>query len=105
MRPLPPKSDRLLGTLVTLAVALASYCLDYQTREAYRVGDQLFELPVRANQLVPSPILLKFGEVIIKQPGAIDKLRSIGFSAEEIRAWANQQRATLRQAGFSRGVA
>jgi hypothetical protein len=85
----------ILASLVTLAIASGSYCLDWQTRDAYRVGDHLFEPHVfGAPPFVPSPILMKFGEALRKP--TLDELlgppptsgRSAGywFSPEEVGA-------------------
>jgi hypothetical protein len=59
----------IVASLVVLAIALASYCLDYQTHEAYRIRDQLFEPHLFEPPLAPSPVLIKFGEAII-EPGS-----------------------------------
>jgi hypothetical protein len=61
----------IMTSLVVLAIALAGYCLDYQTHEAYRVRDQLFERDLFGSApLVASPVLIKFGEAII-EPGSV----------------------------------
>jgi hypothetical protein len=61
----------IVASLVVLAIALACYCLDYQTHEAYRVRDQLLEPHLfEGPPLVASPVLIKFGEAII-EPGSV----------------------------------
>jgi hypothetical protein len=69
----------IMASLVVLAIALSSYCLDYQTREAYRVRDQLFEPNLlESPPLVASPVLIKFGEAII-EPGSVPHVAVSGL--------------------------
>lgn len=61
----------VVASLVVLAIALASYCLDYQKHAAYRVRDQLLEPHFfEGPPFVASPVLIKFGEAII-EPGSV----------------------------------
>jgi hypothetical protein len=58
----------IVASLVTVAVVSANYCLDWQTPNAYRIGNNLFE-PNASHQpalFVPSPVLIKFGKKFIE---------------------------------------
>jgi hypothetical protein len=69
----------IMASLVVFAIALASYCLDYQTHEAYRIRDQLFERDLFGSApLVASPVLIKFGEAII-EPGSVPRVAISGL--------------------------
>jgi hypothetical protein len=68
----------VIASLGALAVALASYCLDYQTHEAYRARNELLE-PRRGNpSFAPSPVVLKFGEATIA-PGSVARVAVSGL--------------------------
>jgi hypothetical protein len=98
-------SQRLLlvASLGILAVAMAGYCLDFQTHEAYRVGDRLFEPQLVNPPLVPSPVLIKLAEVTIEpsEPGISNEAGAAGFSDEEIAAGNAALALKLKAAGFS----
>jgi hypothetical protein len=68
-----------MTSLVVPGIALAGYCLDYQTHEAYRVRDQLFEPGLfGSSPFVASPVLIKFGEAII-EPGSVPHVAVSGL--------------------------